>query len=142
LSLLLATNIISEWVKPQPNPHIVQWLATIDEDRLSISVVTFAEIRFGVERLPTGQRRARLAVWLTDELPRRFENRVHTIDGRVAEAWGVVVARAGRTGVAVSAMDGFIAATAEVHGLTVVTRNVRHFAPLGVPAFDPATPPL
>jgi toxin FitB len=141
VTFLLDTNVISEWVKPRPNPVVVRWLADADEDRVFMSVASFAEIRHGIERLSDGQRRELLTAWLADELPARFEGRVLAIDRRVAETWGVVLARGQRAGVVVGAMDGFFAATAEAHGLTLVTLNVRDFAKLGVPLLDPSSPP-
>ena len=72
---LLDTNVISEWAKPLPDAAVVRWLDEVDEDRVFLSVVTLAEIRFGIERLAPGRRRAGLDRWLRDELPERFEGR-------------------------------------------------------------------
>jgi predicted nucleic acid-binding protein len=138
VTFLLDTNVISEWVKPRPNPNVVRWLADVDEDRAFISIISFAELRYGIERLPEGRRREQLTAWLADELSARFEGRILGIDRRVAETWGVVLARGQRLGVAVGAMDAFFAATAETHGLTLVTLNVHDFARLGVPLLDPS----
>jgi PIN domain-containing protein len=60
VSFLLDTNVVSEWVKPQPDRNVISWLAEVDEDRLFISVISFAEIRRGIELLPAGRRRERL----------------------------------------------------------------------------------
>lgn len=121
---LLDTNVLSEWVKPRPNLGVVRWLEDVDEDRVSLSVASFAEIRHGMERMPPGQRRDRLNSWLDDELPARFEGRVLAIDLPVAEMWGIVMAQAQTAGRGLSAMDAFFSATARHHGLTLVTRNV------------------
>jgi len=137
VKFLLDTNVVSEWVKPQPSQNVVEWLAGADEDELFLSVITFAEIRRGVELLPAGRRRARLGRWLTEELPLRFEQRVLLIDQPVSANWGVVMARAQRAGFALGTMDGFVAATAETHGLTLVTRNLSDFRALGLELFDP-----
>lgn len=61
---LLGTDVVSEWTKPRPNAGVMTWLASVDEDRVFLSVVTLAEVRFGVERLPFGARRTQLAAWL------------------------------------------------------------------------------
>jgi toxin FitB len=140
VSFLLDTNVISEWAKPQWDEHVVAWLADEDEDRIYLSVVSFAEIRYGIERLPAGKRREHLAAWLIDDLPSRFEGRILDVDQRVAEAWGVMTARGQRAGANVTAMDAFFAATADVHGLTLVTRNVRDFAQLGIRLLNPWQP--
>ena len=60
MSFLLDTNVVSEWTKPRPNPGIIEWLAQVEEGEVFLSVVTFAELRHGIERLPAGARRRRL----------------------------------------------------------------------------------
>jgi predicted nucleic acid-binding protein len=137
VSFLLDTNVVSEWVTPGPDPNVVAWLAEVDEDRVFLSVVTFAEIRRGIELMPTGRRRERLAAWLADELPVRFEGRILGIDRRVAEDWGVAMARSQQRGAGLGSMDAFLAATAAAHRLTLVTRNVRDFEALGIALLDP-----
>ncbi len=127
MSFLLDTNVVSEWTKPRPNSGVIEWLAHVDEDEVFLSVVTFAELRHGIERLPAGARRKRLDEWLRGELPLRFEGRIVLIDGAIADEWGRVVARHDARGRPIQAMDALIAATARVHGLTLVTRNASDF---------------
>jgi|SRR5215472_7169946 predicted nucleic acid-binding protein len=127
MSFLLDTNLISEWMKPRPNPGVVAWLADVDEDRTFLSVITLTELRYGIERMESSKRRKRLDEWLEEELPLRFEGRVIAIDPVVADACGKIVARSETAGRRMQAMDAFIAATAEVHRLTVVTRNTSDF---------------
>jgi len=127
LSFLLDTNVVSEWAKARPDPGVVAWLAEADEDRVFISVITLAELRYGVERMARGRRRERLDEWLRDELSLRFEGRVLPVDERVADAWGKVVGRGESTGRPIGTMDAFIAAITAVHDLTLVTRNVSDF---------------
>ena len=127
MSFLLDTNVVSEWTKPRPNPGVAQWLAQVDEDEVFLSVVTFAELRHGIERLPAGARRRRLDEWLRQDLPVRFEARIVGVDGAIGDEWGRLVARCERRGRPIHAMDALIAATAQVHGLTLVTRNTADF---------------
>lgn len=127
MSFLLDTNVVSEWTKPRPNAGVVEWLARVDEDEAFLSVVTFAELRHGIERLPTGERRRRLDEWLRNDLALRFEDRIIGVDGAIADEWGRVVARRETRGRPMSTMDALIAATAQVHDLTVVTRNAADF---------------
>jgi predicted nucleic acid-binding protein len=127
MSFLLDTNAVSEWVKPRPNRGLIGWMESADEDRIFISVVSLAELRYGVERLAAGNRRNRLEEWLRHELPARFEARILPVDNRIADAWGKTVSRNEAAGRAISAMDAFLAATAEIHRLTLVTRNVSDF---------------
>jgi predicted nucleic acid-binding protein len=139
-SFLLDTNVVSEWVKPHPNPHVVAWLQEVEEERVFLSVASLAEIRRGVEIMPAGKRRDRLAIWLSEDLPARFAGRILDIDSRVADSWGIVMARGQSMGTNIHVLDAFFAATAQVHGLTLVTRNVQHFLPLEVPLLDPWEP--
>jgi predicted nucleic acid-binding protein len=127
VNFLLDTNAISEWVKPRPNPGLIGWMESADEDRIFISVISLAELHYGLERLAQGKRRSQLERWLRDELPLRFESRVLPVNDMVAEAWGKTVSRSEATGRPMGAMDAFLAATAEIHQLTLVTRNVTDF---------------
>ena len=127
MSFLLDTNVISEWVKARPDRGVVAWLAAVDEDQVFISVVTLAELRYGIERMTAGSRRNQLTQWSLEELPLRFEGRVLSINHIIADIWGKIVARSEAAGRPIGAMDAFIAATAEVHDLTLITRNVSDF---------------
>ena len=137
MNFLLDTNVVSEWMKPRPNMHVVEWLAAADEDSIYLSVITFAEIRHGVEQLHASRRREALMSWLEDELPARFESRVLLVDLAVAASWSAIMARSNQQGFNLNGMDAFFAATARAHGLTLVTRNVRDFEKLGLPLLDP-----
>lgn len=137
MSFLLDTNVISEGAKPHPDPAIMRWLGSVDEDQLFLSVISLAELRHGVERLEAGRRRAALDQWLSDELPARFDGRLLMADVATADHWGRVVARAQANGRPIGAMDAFLAATAEQHEMTLVTRNVSDFANIGVRLFNP-----
>lgn len=127
MSFLLDTNVVSEWIKPLPNQGVIRWLAQADEDQIYLSVVTIGEIRYGVERLPASKRRARLGQWLRDELVVRFEGRVLPVGIEIAEERGKLVARRDAGGRPIHAMDALIAATAQLHALTLVTRNTADF---------------
>jgi len=127
MSFLLDTNAVSEWTKPRPNPGLIGWMESTDEDRVFISVITLAELRYGVERLAAGARRRRLEVWLGHEVPLRFEGRILPVEANVAEAWGKTVSRGDAAGRPIGVMDAFLAATAEFHHLTLVTRDVSDF---------------
>jgi predicted nucleic acid-binding protein len=137
VSFLLDTNVVSEWVKPTPDANVVRWLSEVDEDQVFLSVASLAEIRRGIELMDPGRRRDRLADWLLRELPARFEGRILDIDRRIAESWGVVMARGRKAGLNLNSLDAFFAATAEVHRVTLVTRNVQHFERLGILLLNP-----
>lgn len=137
MNFLLDTNVVSEWTKARPHPGVVAWLGEADEDRIFISVITIAELRHGVERLPGGARRERLDHWLTGELPQRFEERLLVIDAETANEWGRVMARGQAAGRPPATMDAFIAATVLRHDMALVTRNVSDFEPLGLKLVNP-----
>jgi predicted nucleic acid-binding protein len=137
VNLLLDTNVLSEVRRPAPDPKVIGWLDTIDEDRCFISVASIAELKRGIALMADGRRRAALTVWLGTDLPMRFADRILPIDQSVAERWGELMADSRRNGVALSVMDGFFAATALAKSLTLVTRNIKDFASLGVPLFNP-----
>ena len=127
MNFLLDTNLVSEWSKARPDPGVIGWLADADEDRVFVSVVTLAELRHGVERLAIGRRRNRLNEWIENELLFRFDQRILPIDAVTADAWGRIVAHRESLGRPIGTMDAFIAATAQVHKLTLATRNQNDF---------------
>jgi toxin FitB len=127
MSFLLDTNTVSEWVEPRTDVGPMSWMESADEDRIFISVISFAELRYGVDRMAQSSRRSRLEHWLRHELPLRFENRILPVDTQVAELWGQTVSRSEAAGRPISAMDAFLSATAETRQLTLVTRNVSDF---------------
>jgi toxin FitB len=140
VSFLLDTNVVSEWLKPRPNPGVVSWLAEVDEDQTFLSVVTITELRYGIERLPASKRKKRLDEWLLHELLPRFEERILPVDLAIAEECGKLLAKNEAAGRPIEPRDAFIGATAEVYGLTLVTRNASDFQPAIKNLFMPWTP--
>jgi predicted nucleic acid-binding protein len=138
VNFLLDTNAVSELMKPRPNPGLIGWMEATDEDRIFLSVVSLAELRYRVERLSTGRQRSRLEQWLQNELPLRFEGRILAIDDAVADSWGRTVSRNEAAGRPISTMDAFLAATAETHHMTLATRSVSDFSLLK-PVLNPWT---
>jgi predicted nucleic acid-binding protein len=125
---LLDTNAVSEWIKPAPDPGFISWMQSAYEDDVFLSVITLAELRRGTERLAPGARRTRLENWLHDDVINRFEGRILPVDASVGDAWGRLIAQGESEGRSITAMDGFLAATAHVHSLIVVTRNTDNFS--------------
>lgn len=137
MSFLLDTNVISEGAKPRPDVGVMDWLASIDEEQLHLSIVSVAELRHGIERLDAGRRKTALELWLTQQLPARFDSRLMPVDAEIADAWGRIVAAAQAAGRPIGAMDAFVAATAKQHQLTLVTRNIADFEATGIRLFNP-----
>ncbi len=134
---LIDTNVASELTKRRPEPAVVSWIAGQRPEVLYLSAVTVAEIRYGVEAV-TGGRRAALEAWL-NELLSATGSRLLPVDTEVASAWGRLRRRADVARRSMPIMDAFLAATADVHRLTLVTRNTKHFEVWGGPLFNPWT---
>jgi hypothetical protein len=131
---LLDTCVISELVKPRPSASVVEWVEAQPELELFLSVLTVGEIEEGVAALSAGKKRDALLAWARGSLPERFAGRVLAVDLAVAAAWGEF---RGRSRQSLPVVDGLIAATARVHGLTVVTRNTADLRRFDVPVVDP-----
>jgi predicted nucleic acid-binding protein len=136
---LLDTNVISEFARPdnKPDQRVKQWLEAAEPDSLYASVLTFGEIRRGIEKLPPSKRRTLLETWLEKDLHEWFENRLLIIDEAIANRWGLLAAAAQRVGTPLAIIDGLLSATALAHNLIVVTRNSADFASAGVPVLNP-----
>ncbi len=134
MSYLLDTNVLSELRRKHPDPGVVDWFSLRPPATLHLSVLTFGEIRKGVEGVSDETRRQTLLDWLETDLPTFFMGRIFSVDGPVADRWGRLVAAAGRP---LPAIDSLLAATALEHDLVLVTRNVKDFAGLPVQLFNP-----
>ncbi len=137
MSYLLDTNVLSEMAKPPINEGVASFLSGVEEDELYLSLVTLAELRYGIERLAAGAKRSWLERWYEEDLLRRFERRVFLMDGLAAAEWGRIKSRGERSGRPISDRDAWIAAIAIIHGLTVVTRNVNDFSGYGGELLNP-----
>lgn len=136
MGYLLDTCLLSEVWKPKPNRGVLDWLGQTREDELFLSVLTLGEIKKGIARLPAGKKKAALGRDYA-LLRSRFSSRILTVTETVAETWGELSASATRDGRQLHVVDGLLAATALVAGLTVVTRNGADFAVTPVPLVDP-----
>ena len=137
---LLDTMVLSEGFKKQPNRGLDKWLRSVNEDETYLSVLTVGEIQKGVARLSSSDpRKTLLQRWLVFEIIPRFNKRMLSFDVEVARHWGNLVAVTERRGVQLPTVDSLIAATASLHGLTVVTRNEQDFAHPGVHTLNPWT---
>jgi hypothetical protein len=134
VSYLVDTNVVAELVRRQPSAKVVAWFRQVPDTALHLSVLSLGELRKGVERTPERVRRERLRVWLEQELPAWFDERLLPVSREVADRWGRLAAEVGRS---LPAVDGLLAATALHHGLRIVTRNVRDFRLPGVEVVDP-----
>jgi predicted nucleic acid-binding protein len=133
VSFLLDTVVLSELRKTRPAGKVVRWIKAQKAQSLFVSVISVGEIERGIDRIRKTDAAfaAELELWL-EALLRLYEDHVLPVSADAARLWGRLSARLGNDSV-----DLLIAATAMTHGLTVVTRNVRHFVPTGVAVIDP-----
>ena len=134
MSFLIDTNIISEIrKKARCDRHVAAWYASTDDGELYLSVLVIGEIRRGIElaRRRDPAKADGLERWL-DEVDTAFGDRILPIDRDVAEAWGRMNAER-----PIPVVDGLLAATAKVHGMTLVTRNAADVAHLGADVLNP-----
>jgi predicted nucleic acid-binding protein len=136
-SRLLDTTFLSELRRPRPEPRVTRFISRQLLDSLFISDVTIAEIRFGIELVDEPERRSKLNDWLTNRVRPMFEARVLPITEDILVKWRLLVEEGRRVGHTFSQPDLFIAATALVHGLTVVSRDVSEYELAGVPVVSP-----
>jgi predicted nucleic acid-binding protein len=136
---LLDTNVPSELTRAQSDPQVEKWLEKADDERLFLSVVSLGEIFKGLAVLPASKRRQELQQWIDETLRPWFNGRILPVNERIAERWGALAGECQMKGRGLTMADGLIAATALEHDLTVVTRNVRDFADLGIGVLNPWT---
>jgi predicted nucleic acid-binding protein len=134
---LLDTNILSELRRPKPNPNVVGFVASKPLELLFVSIVTFAEIRFGIERVSDATHRAGLNEWLTHKVRPMFEQRALSVSEDIMLKWRLLVEDGRKVGHTYSQPDLIIAATALHHGLTVVSRDTSDFNKARVPVLNP-----
>ena len=134
MSYLLDTNVVSELVRPKPDPDVLAWFDRTPDNVLHLSVLSLGEIRKGVENLDASPRREKLRVWLEQELTDWFGDRLLPVDRGVADRWGIMLSLAGRPA---PTIDSLLAATALHHNLRMVTRNVDDFRFAGLEVINP-----
>lgn len=130
--ILLDTCVVSEGVKPRPDPVFVDWLKYQDSMSLYVSVVTLGELHYGAAKSRTASKQREHNAWIGD-VERHFANRIVVIDDVVARQWGYLRAAHSRA----QTVDAMLAATAIAHDFTFATRNVKHFRFAGLKLVNP-----
>jgi toxin FitB len=133
VTYLVDPNVLSEATKPAPDAKVINWLRRNERD-LAVDPIILGEIRFGIHLRPPGRRRRRLESWFESGVARMV---CVAWDARTRLRGAELLARLRRSGHALPIKDSLIAATALVHGFTVVTRNARDFRKTGVKVLDP-----
>jgi predicted nucleic acid-binding protein len=130
---LVDANILSEATRPAPEGRVIDWLRE-NEPEIVVDPIVLGEVRFGILLLPAGKRRRRLEHWFDRGVARLA---VVPWTAETGLRWATLLADMRRTGTAIPVKDSLIAATALVHGLTVVTRTTNHFRAAGVKTKNP-----
>ena len=129
---LLDTCVISDGAKPHKFAAVARWLESQATQDLVISALTVGELRFGIQRLPAGKKRERVKHWMEAQLLPAFSDRILPVDSAIADTWGLLRASGEDMGRSLPIVDGLLLATARVHGLTFVTRNLADVDDRGV----------
>jgi toxin FitB len=137
VNYILDTNVISELVTAQPNPKVVRWVEEVDPDTIFLSVIAIGELKKGIEKLSESRRKKLLDTWLCEDLLVRFQDHILSIDTETMLIWGAMNARLEAAGRPISAIDALLAATANQHHCTLVTRNTAHFGNTGIELKNP-----
>ena len=134
---VLDTNVVSELMRPAPDPVIVSWVGERATSSLFLTAVTEAELRFGLAIMPPGKRRDGLSAGLDRMMETGFANRVLPFDSGAARAYAGIAAARRRRGRPIAQADCQITAIARSRGMAVATRNIRDFEDMGIEIFDP-----
>ncbi len=137
MNYLLDTCVLSEFARRKPEPKVIRWMESVDEEMLYLSAITIGEIQRGIERLPESTRKTELLVWLNKSLIKRFGGRILPLDAQTMLLWGSLTARMETSGRPMPVMDSLIVATALQHNLVIATRNVADYQPCGVQLINP-----
>jgi hypothetical protein len=137
--IILDTDVLSAAMRPNADSLLTAWLDSQSRPTIWTTAISLLEIRFGIERLPLGQRRAALELALERTITLDIEERIVPFDGAAATETAVLMAERQRKGQPGDLRDSMIAGIAIAHRATLATRNTRHFADLPVPVINPWT---
>ena len=137
MKYLLDTCVISELTRNRPNAAVIDWLCRQNSETLYLSYITVGELNKGIVKRGGDKRAQDLERWLNDDILLRFSDRILPVGKAVALEWGRICGEGERIGHSRAAIDALIAATARVHGMTLVTRNINDMVGMDVPLLNP-----
>ncbi len=137
--IVLDTNVVSELVRPRPDPAVIAWLDGISGSQLTTTTVTVGEIAVGIARMPEGRRKQEVAIAVGRMLGEELSGRAEPYDLGAAGEYGRLVADRLRSGRPISVADAQIAAICRAVGATLATRNVADFEGTGIDLVNPWT---
>lgn len=136
MRVLLDTCVVSELRKPRPDSKVVAELRSYGSESYHLSIITMGELCKGIAALADIAKKEKIMQWY-QQLERQFADRIFPVDREVAVLWGEMAGSMQRRGKVLATADGLIAATAQTHRLTLVTRNTRDFADTGIKLLNP-----
>ena len=137
MNWLRDTCVVSELGRKRPDRRVLRWMQGAQDDLQFLSVLTLGELRKGAAKASDPKRRETIRRWIEEDIAAAFSDAILPVDLAVAERWGTLCGEAERSGRPRPAIDALLAATALVHGLTLVTRNVSDVEWTGVSVFNP-----
>jgi len=140
LKYLLDTNIISEFVSKKPSQKVLDYVNSLDENDIYLSVITIGEIRFGIEKLDKANQKKKIKMlsdWLENDLMQRFHGRILDVDLQVMLKWGEVNAELQKIGKPMPIMDSLIASSCLAKELILITRNEKDFYSFDIEMINP-----
>jgi len=140
LKYLLDTNIISEFVSKKPSQKVLDYVNSLDENDIYLSVITIGEIRFGIEKLDKDNQKKKIKMlsdWLENDLMQRFNGRILDVDLQVMLKWGEVNAQLQKLGKPMPIMDSLIASSCLAKELILITRNEKDFYSFEIEMINP-----
>ncbi|MDX8035118.1 type II toxin-antitoxin system VapC family toxin [Lentzea sp. BCCO 10_0856] len=135
--IVLDTNVVSELMRQLPNDEVIRWVDRYPADEVFITAVTAAELAYGVERMPDGQRRTVLAVKVSELLTEDFQGQILPFDGAAAGYYGEIAAAREEQGSPISMADAQIAAICRRFAACLATRNTKDFIDTGIALLNP-----
>ncbi len=135
--IVLDTNVLSEPLRPRPDPRVIAWLDAQVLETLHVTTITLAELRYGIANLPAGARRTTLASALEEQVLPLLAGRILDFDVPSASAYAEVRSTARRRGESIALADALIAAVVRRHDFAIATRDTRPFLAAGLSVVDP-----
>jgi predicted nucleic acid-binding protein len=137
MMILLDTNILSELMRPMPEPSVMVWIDSQNEDELWTCTIVVAEVLSGVDLMPKGRRQDQLRDKAEHMFSTLFASRIFPFDQKAARIYGAVLKSRNAIGRPVDEMDALIAATALANSASLATRNTSHFEHCGIQLVNP-----
>jgi len=140
LKYLLDTNIVSEFISKKPNQKVLDYVNSLDENDVYLSVITVGEIRFGIEKLDKEHQSKKIEMlsrWLDNDLMQRFEGRIVDIDKQTMLKWGEINGKLQKIGRPMPIMDSLIASSCLANGFVLITRNTKDFYSFEIEMINP-----